>query len=84
MFYSAGSFRTSSPGGNILSNPERTAPKSRGGEPGNTGVLQERAGGLSIKRLLLIKENQICQVKEFNAFLCMGRCKSLGSRKSFL
>ena len=24
------------------------------------------------------------QVKEFSAFLCMGRCKSLGSLKSFL
>ena len=38
----------------------------------------------NIKRLLLIKENQISQVKEFSAFLCMGRCKSLGSLKSFL
>ena len=35
-------------------------------------------------RLLLIKENPISQVKEFSAFLCMGRCKSLGSLKSFL
>ena len=37
-----------------------------------------------MKRLLLIKENQILQVKEFSAFLCMRRCKSLGSLKSFL
>ena len=36
-----------------------------------------------IKRLLLINENQICQVTEFSAFLCMERCKSLGSLKSF-
>ena len=36
------------------------------------------------KRLLLIKENQTSQVKEFSAFLCVGRCKSLGSLKSFL
>ena len=28
-----------------------------------------------IKRLLLIKENQISQVKEFSTFLCMGGCK---------
>ena len=38
----------------------------------------------NIKRLLLIKENQISQVKEFTIFLCMGRCNSLGSFKSFL
>ena len=31
-----------------------------------------------------MKENQISQVKEFSAFLGMGRCKSLGSLKSFL
>ena len=46
--------------------------------------LQERAGTRNIKRLLLIKENQMSQVKEFSIFLCMGRCKSLGSLKSFL
>ena len=34
--------------------------------------------------LLLIKENQTSQVKEFSTFPCMGRCKSLGSLKSFL
>ena len=33
---------------------------------------------------MLIKENQTSQVKEFSAFLCMGRYKSLGSVKSFL
>ena len=31
-----------------------------------------------------MKENQISQVKELSTFLCMGRCKSLGSRKSCL
>ena len=46
--------------------------------------LQQRAGSLNIKWLLLIKENQIFQVKEFSTFLCMGRCKSLGLLKSFL
>ena len=84
MFYSAGIFRTSSPGGSISSNPERTAPRRRSGEPGYIGVLQQRAGSLNIKRLLLVKENQISQIKEFNAFLCMGRYKSLGTLKSFL
>ena len=34
----------------------------------------------NVKRLLLIKENQISRVKEFSVFLC----KSLGSLKSFL
>ena len=37
-----------------------------------------------IKRLSLIRENQICQIKEFSTFLCIGRCKSLGSLRSFL
>ena len=46
--------------------------------------LQQRAGSLNIKILLLIMENQISQLKEFYTFLCMGRCKSLGSLKSFL
>ena len=32
---------------------------------------------------LWIKENQISQVKEFSAFVCMVRCKSLDSLKSF-
>ena len=31
-----------------------------------------------------LKENQISQVKEFSTFLLIGRCKSLGSLKSFL
>ena len=42
------------------------------------------AGSQNVKRLSLIKENQISQIKEFSAFLCMERCKSLGSLKSFL
>ena len=46
-------------------------------------VLQQRAGGQN-KTLLLIKENQMSQVKEFSAFLSMGRCKRLGSRQSSL
>ena len=33
---------------------------------------------------MLIKENQVSQVKEFSAFLCMGRCKSLGLLKPSL
>ena len=39
--------------------------------------LLQGAGSLNIKRLLLIKENQISQIKEFSAFLCMGTCKEI-------
>ena len=31
-------------------------------------VLQQRAGTVNIERLLLIKENQISQVKEFSVY----------------
>ena len=34
--------------------------------------------------MLLIKENQVSQVEEVITFLCIGRCESLGSLKSFL
>ena len=47
-------------------------------------TLQQGAGSLNIKRLLLAKENQISQIKELSAFLFMGRYESLGSLKSFL
>ena len=85
MFYSMGIFRTSSPGDSISSNPERTAPGRQGvgSQVIQTFCNKGQAVG-NIKRLLLIKENQISQGKEFSAFLCMGRCKSLGSLKSFL
>ena len=38
----------------------------------------------SESKRLLMKENQIAQLKKFSTFLCMGRCRSLGSLKSFL
>ena len=72
MFYSVGIFSTSSLGGSISSNPERTALRRREEEPGCTEVLWQRAASLNIKRLLIIKENQISQVKEFTTFLCIG------------
>ena len=53
-------------------------------EPRFIGVLQQRPGSQYIRGLLLTKENQTSQVQEFSTFLCMGRCKSLGSLKSFL
>ena len=77
MFYSAEIFRTSA---------QETAsqvalPRRQGEEPGYIEILQQRAGSQNIERLLLFKENQISHVKEFSVFLCMGRCKSLGSLK---
>ena len=71
MFYAVGIFSTSSLGDSISSNPERTALRRPEEDAGYTQVLYPRAGSLNIKRLLLIKENQISQVKQFSAFLCV-------------
>ena len=86
MFYLVKTFRTSSLRGNISSNPERTIPRRWGGGVGARlhRSLQEGAGRQDIKRLLLFKKNQISQVEEFSGFLCMRRCKRLGSLKLFL
>ena len=67
-----GIFKTSIPGDSISSDPERIALRRQGEEPGYIEVLQQRAGSLNSKRLLLIKENQISQVKELSAFLYMA------------
>ena len=51
------------------------------------GVSATKPGAWSLKEVLLFKENQTSsQIKEFSAFLfiCKGKCKSLGSLKSFL
>ena len=52
---------------------------------GKPGVLPSR--GLQSRTQLSdwteLNWTEISQVKEFSAFLCMGRCKSLGSLKSF-
>ena len=84
MFHLVGIFRTSSPRDSISSYPGTTVLRRQGKEPDYTEVLQQRTGSLNIKRLLLIKESWISQVKEFSAFLFWGRCKSLGSLKSFI
>ena len=47
-------------------------------------VLQQGTSNLNIKRLLLIKENQIPPIKRFSTLLCMERCKDLGLLKSFV
>ena len=85
MFYLVGIFRTLSLEYSISSDPERTAPRRWGEDPGYMEVLQQRAGSFKIKRLLLIQENQISQVKEFSVFLCMGICsRSFQMRLSYL
>ena len=47
MFYSVEILDTSSPRDSISSDPERTAPRRRGEEPGFIEVLQQRAGSLN-------------------------------------
>ena len=59
MFYSVESFWDLSPGGSISNSPERIAPWRQGEEPGSIEILQQRAGSLNVKWLLLIKENQV-------------------------
>ena len=75
MFYSMGNFglhaQETHLGLSISGNPEGTALRRR---------YREEPGYIE----LLIKENQVSQVKEFSAFLCMGRCRSVGLLKSFL
>ena len=84
IFYLVRILGTSSPVDSISSNPERTAIRRRGEESGYIEISPQRASSLNIKKLLLIMENQISQVKELGMFLCMGGCKSLGTLKSFL
>ena len=91
MLYLVGIFRALSPRGSISSKPKRTALRRWGVERGAAGagkpgyiVLKQRANSLNVKKILLIKENQMSQAKDFSIILCMGKCKSLGSLKPFL
>ena len=85
MFHLVDSLRTSSPGHSISDNAEKTVLKRQGGRCQDIQKFwQQKTGSRSIKGSLLIKENQMFQMKEFSAFLCIGRCKSLGSLNSFL
>ena len=61
MFYSVGIFRMSRLGDSISSNPESTAQGGRGGESGYIEFCNKGASSLNIKRVLLIKENQLDQ-----------------------
>ena len=82
MFYLADKTEDLSPGHRISDSSE--------------GLLQRGKGGARIYRSfynkdqvlehqkITVKENKISQVKDFSAFLCVGRYKSLGSLISFL
>ena len=68
-----GIMKAPSPVNSISGDLERAASeKEREGARLYTS-LQQGAGNLNIKRLLLIKENQISYMKRFSALLCMGR-----------
>ena len=47
-------------------------------------MCKSRQVAWASKVFLWVKGNQMSHVKEFSAFLCMGRCKSQGSLKSLL
>ena len=48
-----GKFRTSSPRDSISSDPERTAPRREGEEPGYIEVLQQRAGKSEHQKIIV-------------------------------
>ena len=78
-----GIMKTPSPVNSISGDLERAASeKEREGARLYTS-LQQGAGNLNIKRLLLIKETQVPCIKGFSAFLCMGRYKHPGLLKLF-
>ena len=49
----------------------RDCSEDLGEEPGYVQVLQQKLDSQNIKRLMLIKGNQISQVSEFSTFLWM-------------
>ena len=65
-------------GDSISTDPERTALRRQGEEPGSIEVLQQRAGRLNVKRLFLKKTRYL---KGRNLVLVYGWGKSLGSQK---
>ena len=48
------------------------------------GLKKIRQDLMTEQQQLLMKENQKSQVKEFSSFLCVGRCKRMGSPEAFL
>ena len=86
MFYLVGIFTPSNWGDVISSDPRELLRGSGGGVRSVTWMFAANKGQVvwTSKVLLWIKENQMSRVKEFRAFLCMGRRRSLGSLRSFL
>ena len=83
MFYSAHKTENVSPGRSLSDSSEGLLQRGRGGTRIHRSFCnKDQVVGTS--RLLLIKQDPISQGKEVSAFLCKGRCKSLGSLKSFL
>ena len=75
--------RTSSLGDSTSDDQERTLFEEVGGGP-RLYSLPQGSGNMNIKRLLLVKENQISCLKKFSALTCMERCKHSGLLKSVL
>ena len=68
----------------ISSDPERNASRTREKDSlYRSFATSIRAGSLNIKRLLL-KKTKYLKLRNLALFLCLRRCKSLGSLKSFL
>ena len=81
VFYLVVFLRTSSLEDSLSDSSEGLFRRGKGGDR----IYREFCNKYQIiKRLLLIEENQISQVNEFSALLCMGRCNSPGSLKPFL
>ena len=78
-----GIFWTSRLGDRISNNPERIVLRRQGREPGYIGVLQQGAGSLNVKILLLIKENQICKLGSL-ALLFVWEDANVCTLESFL
>ena len=76
--------RTSSLGDSTSDDQERTLSEEVGGGPRLYRSLPQGSGNMNIKRLLLVKENQISCLKKFSALTCMERCKHSGLLKSVL
>ena len=75
MFYSVDNSEDLRLGRGISDNTENLFQEEEGregggdGKSGYIGLFAKTPSGQNIKRLLLIKENQISQVKELSAFL---------------
>ena len=65
-----------SAGHGISDNSKRLLWRDEEGSQDIQGFLQQRPDRQNIKRWLLMKENHGSQVKEFKAFLCIGRWTS--------